>query len=438
MDRILSIIVRILTSVARLGIDRHDRWYPGRKIRILLAGYNGARNTGSDARVSAIASQVKQVFGPENVEITVMALDRENLAGYFDDDVKLFPFTTIFPLRLYRACSQNHATILCEGSTLKSTFANGLTLFLCEAAGVTTRQGKPCIAYGSEVGEMEPFIAGTAADLCRDTYFITRTKGSLQRLRDLGLRGHAGTDTAWDFDRVIGREKAGELLMQQGWDGEKPLFGAAVIDPFCWPVRASLFRWIKGLATGRLEGHYDKWYFFSDSPQRRKRYEAYIDGMAEAVRRHAEAHGYFPVIFGMERLDAKACRDLRDRLGMPGAVFLAGERSADEMTGLLRTLDLLVTSRYHAAVLSMESRIPIVAVSMDERLDGIMEELEMDGRFLHHVTDEGLGEAVLASLEAAERERQDIEDRIGRQTETYMKTLEEMGSFLREYITGRL
>ena len=30
--------------------------------------------------------------------------------------------------------------------------ANGLTLFLCEAAGIMKSQNKPCLAYGSEVG----------------------------------------------------------------------------------------------------------------------------------------------------------------------------------------------------------------------------------------------------------------------------------------------
>ena len=48
------------------------------------------------------------------------------------------------------------------------------------------------------------------------------------------------------------------------------------------------------------------------------------------------------------------------------------------MTGVLRELSALVTSRYHAAVLSMERGCPVAAVSMDERLDTLMKELAFE------------------------------------------------------------
>lgn len=38
----------------------------------------------------------------------------------------------------------------------------------------------------------------------------------------------------------------------------------------------------------------------------------------------------------------------------------------------------------------MEKGCPIVAVSMDERLDGIMQELSLDQKYLLHVTDKDL------------------------------------------------
>ena len=64
------------------------------------------------------------------------------------------------------------------------------------------------------------------------------------------------------------------------------------------------------------------------------------------------------------------------------------------MTGILRRLSMLVTSRYHAAVLSVEGGCPIISVSMDERLDGIMKELSMDTKYLYHVSDRNLGKKI--------------------------------------------
>ena len=60
-------------------------------------GYNGARNTGSDVRVAAIARQVKALFGADKVQLTVMTLNSKSMAGYFDEDVELLEFEALFP-----------------------------------------------------------------------------------------------------------------------------------------------------------------------------------------------------------------------------------------------------------------------------------------------------------------------------------------------------
>ena len=445
MDRILCLLIYFITVIsrfsnffARLGIGSYEEWKPGQKLKILLVGYNGARNTGSDVRVVTIAQQIRNLFGKDYVQITVMTLDAKSLEGYFDEDVVLLPFSSFFPWHVYRACSCHHAAILCEGSTLKSTFANALTLFMCEAAGIMSVQGKPCIAYGSEIGYMEPFLEKAVIRLCKNTYFITRTQGSLAALKRLGLQGHAGTDTAWLYDRAIKAEEADQILLQQGWDGKKPLLGIATINPFCWPVRASLWKWIKGICRGDLSEQYDKWYFFSDSPSRRKAYKRYIQATACAVGSFLRKYDYFPVLIGMERLDEKPCRALMKRLSCPGAMFLSGDYSADIMTGILRRLSSLVTSRYHAAVLSMENGCPFVAISMDERLDGIMQELSLDQKYLLHVTDHDLGKKLCSALSDACSDQETIHRHIQSQLVRYRDKMTGMGVFLKQYLLDAL
>lgn len=445
MDRILCLLIYLITAISRLskffvrlGIGTYEEWKPGKKLRILLVGYNGARNTGSDVRVATIAKQIRELFGETHVQITVMTLDVKSLEGYFDEDVSLLPFSSFFPWHVYRACLNHHAAILCEGSTLKSTFANALTLFMCEAAGIMSAQGKPCIAYGSEIGHMEPFLKKAAVKLCRNTYFITRTEGSFTTLKRLGLQGHVGTDTAWFYDRAIKAGEADQMLRRQGWDGKKPLLGIAVIDPFCWPVRASLWKWLKKICSGNASGQYDKWYFFSDSPARRKSYKQYIHKIACAINCFLHKYDYFPVLIGMERLDQKACCALMKQLSCPCAMFLSGDYSGDIMTGILRRLSLLVTSRYHAAVLSMEEGCPIAAISMDERLDGILQELSLDQKYLMHVTDKDLNEKLYSALVNARSDQEAIHRHIQSQLVKYQDKLADMGIFLKQYIQEAL
>lgn len=62
--------------LSRAGLGRYEEREPGKKLKILLAGYNGARNTGADVRVISIAEQVRQIFGDEKVEMTVLSMDR--------------------------------------------------------------------------------------------------------------------------------------------------------------------------------------------------------------------------------------------------------------------------------------------------------------------------------------------------------------------------
>ena len=437
MDLVLAFVVFLMAEAARFagrpaGRGSYEEWKPGRKRKILLVGYNGARNTGSDVRVAAIAAQIRELFGKDNVHITVMTLDAASLKGYFDEDVELLPFSSLFPLDLLRACCSHHAAILCEGSTLKSTFANALTLFMGEAAGIMKNRKKPCLAYGSEVGEMEPFLERAVKKLCSDTYFITRTEASYRALKRLGLKGHAGTDAAWNYKGAIPQAEAEALLREQGWDGKKPLLGIAVINPFCWPVRASLYKWIKGHLTGDLSGQYDHWYFFSDSPERRAAYKRYIREVAQGTNAFIKGNGYFPVVIGMEKLDAHACRDLQAQLETDCAVFLSGDRDAGVMTGILRRLSALVTSRYHAAVLSMEEGCPIAAVSMDERLDSIMAELSFDKDYLMHVSDRDLDQKINRALSSAVADRESIRRRILLYRDDNKKKLARMGDFLKQ------
>lgn len=441
MNRLLAYVVRLIVwcaglvkPLSRLGLMRYEEWQPGQRLRILLVGYNGARNTGADARVVALTQQLQQLLGTDRAELTVMTLDEDNVKGYFAPAVRLYRFTTFFFFSLLRATSRSHIAVLCEGSTLTRTFADALTIFYCEAAGIMQRQGKPCIAYGSEVGIVEGWLGRLCTDLCRSTYFIVRTEASLHNLQALGLHGHVGTDTAWTFQTPEGEAWAKEVLHNAGWDGNQPLIGTAVIDPFCWPVRPSLWRWIKAVITGDRTLQYDKMFFFSESEERHHRFHTYLSEVAKAVNRYQHEHNGFVVILGMEKLDTKACQMFEQMIEGPHAVFTSLRCNVFQMTGLLRQLSLLVTSRYHAAVLSMEHANPIVAVSMDNRLDGVMSETNLAKDYLHHVDDADLGEHITASLHLADRHRDDITNHIRHHLQEYKMQVEKMSIFFAKWL----
>lgn len=433
MDYLVEWLVRFFVKLATLGKTRQHK--PGTPWKLLLVGYNGARNTGADARVVAMTEQLDALFG-DDVQMTVMTLDGSTMKGYFPERVKLLQFRSLFFVDVYRACCNHDAAILCEGSTLKSTFANALTLFFCEAAGIMKAQGKPCLAYGSEVGAMEPFVEKLAKELCSDVYFINRTADSQKRLEKLGLHGQIGTDTAWTFDCSRADDWAEAELRRRGWDGTRRLLGVAVINPFWWPVRPSIPRLIKAVATGQRELQFQSWYFFSDSPERRRAFTRYLQAVASAVTRYSTEHNLQPVLIGMERLDADAIGRLQQMLPEKAPVFLAETCTAFEMTAVLRRLHMLVTSRYHAAVLSMAAQVPLVAVSMDERLDGLLRESMLED-YLLHVDDTLLEEHIYDTLSRADAQRTEVQQNLYQEQERGRAMMARMGQFLKVYLEER-
>lgn len=445
MNLILELIIRLLVwlsrwvpVLSRLGIVTYDRWQPEcprQKLKILLVGYNGARNTGADARVVALVEQLLSEFGENHVSLTVMTLDARQVEGYFPASVTILPFPTIFCWHLFRAASSHHAAILCEGSMLTHTFADALSMFFCQAAGIMRRQHKPCIAYGSDVAPLRPRLARLAKDMCADVRFIARSRAAHDVLKEMGFECMQGTDTAWTFHAEGHRATAEALLKQRGWDGCKPLLGVAVVNPYCWPVTPSLTKWLRATITGDRRLQYDGVYFFSDSASRRAAYHRYLAGMAEGIREWRDRHDAFVVIMGMERLDARACTDFMTLLDGNCTIVTSQETDVFQMTATLHCLDALVTSRYHAAVLSMlRGGMPLVAVSMDNRLDGLFGELHFDNHYLHHVGDDDLGRGIARSLAMAEADRDEITRAIKMNVTRNRQVLQTMCTALREHM----
>jgi hypothetical protein len=67
-DFLLVAWVSALIELRRFGwiFGLGERWSPGEKLKLLFAGYNGTRNTGSDVRVQEMLRQIRHVLGPQS------------------------------------------------------------------------------------------------------------------------------------------------------------------------------------------------------------------------------------------------------------------------------------------------------------------------------------------------------------------------------------
>jgi len=435
-DLLLAAWVSGLTELTKvswmLGAGRP--WKPGEPLRLLFAGYNGTRNTGSDLRVEEILRQVRQVLGVQNVHPTVMTQNFEFTRGYFDDATQV-KLPDIFPSFLYREIRKHHGVVACEGSMFKSKFANALTTMMIGSLGMAAAQNKLSVGYGAEAGYMDPLLAKMCRRFCSQSLIITRNEESQALLSELGVPTELGTDTAWTFE-PLGPEHGREALRKAGWDEATPVLVLCPINPFWWPVKASVAKYIARAVTGAYkDSHYRTVYFHTSGPQVASAYRRYLRAWANAVNAFRKKHAVFPVLVAMERLDRNACQEISQRLGgVP--VFTSDEHNMYQLVSVLRCGHLLVSSRYHGIVTSMPALVPSAGVTMDERIRNLMHE-RGHAHLLLTVDDPDLEEKLVVVMERLQKECPAIREGIGRTVVKNLKVMARMGVYLEQHVQQR-
>src|SRR5256885_16257165 len=187
-DFLLVAWVSALIEIRRIGwmFGLGRRWEPGEKLRLLSAGYNGTRNTGSDVRVQEMLRQIRHVLGAEHVDFSVMTQNFDGTKGYFEGTRQVH-LPDVYPPFLFREVRANHGVIACEGSMFKSKFANALTTMMIGSLGLASAENKLSIGYGAEAGHMDALIEDMCARYVHDSLVVTRNVESQTVLGKLGI-----------------------------------------------------------------------------------------------------------------------------------------------------------------------------------------------------------------------------------------------------------
>jgi polysaccharide pyruvyl transferase WcaK-like protein len=436
MDFILEAWVSSLIEITKLQwiLGKGKSWQPGEKLKLFFAGYNGNRNTGSDVRVEEMLRQIGRILGTQRVHFTVMSHNLERSTGYFQGarQVKL---PDIFPPFLYDEVPQHHGVIACEGSMFKSKFANALTTMMIGSLGIAAAQNKLSVGYGSEAGYMDPLLAKMCGRYCKDSFIITRNNESRTVLRELGVPTELGSDTAWTFE-PLPPEHGRKTLRDLGWDGNIPVLVVCPINPFEWPVKASLGKLVANKLTGAYkESHYRSVYFHNSGPAAERAYQHYLNAISSAVDAFRKKNKVFIITVAMERLDARPCRSISEKLGgVP--VLTSDEYNMYQLVSVLRSCTMMVSSRYHGIVTSMPGLVASAGITMDERIRNLMRERGHDD-LLMNVDDPDLEPKLIAAMNRLARERETIADGIARCVVKNLKVMARMGVYFEEEVQRR-
>ena len=433
MDLLLEAWVAGSIETAKVAwtLGHGERWRPGEKLRLLFACYCGARNTGSDLRVEEILRQVRRVLGDQNVDLAVMTQDFKLTRGYFQG-VRQVHLPDLFPPFLKREVPKYHGVVACEGSMFKSKFANALTTMMIGALGLASAQNRLSVGYGGEAGHMDPLIEKLCRRYCRNSVVITRSEESQALLNRLGIATELGTDTAWTFE-PLGPEYGQKVLRDAGWDGTTPILAVCPINPFWWPVKASLAKAAAKTLTGAYkDSHYRSIYFFQSGRRVQEDYLRYVSAFARAVESFRKEQKVFTVCVGMEMLDRNACERVSTQLGgVP--IFCADQYDMYQIVSILRQCHLMASSRYHAIVTSMPAGVASLGITMDERIRNLMRQRGHQ-HFLLNVDDADLEGELFAALKRLYRERECVRDGIGRTVARNLQLMARMGMYFERLV----
>jgi polysaccharide pyruvyl transferase WcaK-like protein len=409
-------------------------WQPGEKLKLLFAGYNGTRNMGSDVRVEEMLRQIRHILGSERVDFSVMSQNFEFSKGYFEGTNQVH-LPDIFPPFLAREVPKHHGVVACEGSMFKSKFANALTAMMIGSLGIAAAQNKLSVGYGAEAGHMDPLIAKMCSRYCKNSLVITRNEESRTLLRELGVPTELGTDTAWTFEPQPA-EYGQSILRRVGWDGRTPVLVVCPINPFEWPVKASVAKYALHRVTGAYkDSHYRTVYFHNSGPAADRAYQHYLTAIANAVDAFRKKRNVFVILVATERLDARPANRISEKLGgVP--VLTSDQYNMYELVSILRACHMMASSRYHGIVTSMPALVPSAGITMDERIRNLMRERGHQD-LLMNVDDPDLESRLLVALEKLATNGERIADGIARTVVKNLKMMARMGVFFEEEVQRR-
>lgn len=352
------------------------------KPRVLLVGYNGANNTGAEAKLLVSINEIRSVLGSD-AHFTVPSLNEANLRRYLPESPTLKierVRPSLFFLDVRKFVKQSDLIILVEGSCYMDSWGSALLWCYLLATRYAYSMKKPCVAYAVDAGSagrVNSWLIRREAS--KTDLIIARTQKAAERLKNWGVKApiEVTADNAFAFQP----NPQDNDLLKRVWPEASHVVGVAAEDIYVWPVKIRLW--------DKKEYCYRWPYYYTHSKESRKNSDVLAKALARQSDDIIEEHDKDIALLSMEGLDAGFANKIQQLMKHPERtkVFTSSEYNASQMTSILRSLDLLITSRYHAGVLSLASQVPQVAIGHDLRIRDFYADLEMSDLFTDHEDD---------------------------------------------------
>jgi polysaccharide pyruvyl transferase WcaK-like protein len=347
--------------------------------QVLLVGYNGANNTGAEAKLLVSIDEIRSVLG-EETQITVPSLNEANLRRYLTESptlkIKGFTPTSVF-LDLRKFVKQSDLVLLVEGSCYMDTWGSALLWCYLLATRYAHSFKKTCIGYAVDAGSAGRFNRWLIRrEASKTDLILARTASAAERLKKWGVTApiEVTADNAFAFQPYPQDQET----LKRVWPEASHVVGVAAEDIYAWPVHMRLW--------DRKKYCYRWPYYYTHNKASREKSDLLAKVLALQSDDIIEEYDKDIALLSMEGLDAGFANKVQLLMKHPERtkVFTSSEYNASQITSILRSLDLLITSRYHAGVLSLPNYVPQTAIGHDLRIRDLYADLEMNEFFTDH------------------------------------------------------
>jgi polysaccharide pyruvyl transferase WcaK-like protein len=360
-------------------------------------------NTGAEARTSEALKQIREVTKGKML-FDIISFDRLKLMRYMqeDSDIKIVTPNHIFIIDIIKLIIKSDMVILIEGSGFRQNFSSALLWYFLYTMGLAQELGIVTVAYAVDAGKLScsnRFLTKKVAE--RIDLLMIRTEQAAQYLYNIGVRKdiYIHADTAFTLPGKNDVYWIKSLFEQKGLDPYKPVFGIAFKEFFWFPIDTDIIRFLRREKKHNFSSiYYHSW--DEEREQKSLQFKKMIAGLLDMIKERYNAN---IILIAMEHMDTTPAEDVANLMKSPAPVFSSDEYQANEMASILRSLNFLITTRYHALVLSMAAGVPVIAISHDERLESIMEELGLKEEYYFEYNRLDPAELLPKLLSAAEK-----------------------------------
>jgi polysaccharide pyruvyl transferase WcaK-like protein len=356
------------------------------KLRIACFGYNGVNNTGSEAKLLTTLKTIKDLIGDRIEQLTVLSINPENQKRYLKDYPEI-RIVEIGPWMLFKNPTfllegGFDVFFLSEGSTFIDHFSSLFLQMFCGAARLEKLRGKKVVAYANDCGHLKPFNQRTVRDtLNKIDLIMLRNPDAAARMREYGVTKeiHVTADGAYEYP-LPPLEYRQNVFKKVGLDPKgKPIIGIAPKEFFWWPIG---FR-----PWGPKEDLYMYPFYHTWPKGGKESSQQYVEQSARHADWCVETYDATIALISMEHMDYPPTKRIYDTMKHKdrAVIVSSDEYIVDDIISVLSILKALITTRYHAVVLSSCSAIPMIAVSSDTRCEAVFRELDVMDLYLDYV-----------------------------------------------------